>query len=78
MADSLVFLVNDKEPFTGNDREVFIQIQNNKPDLPVHFLLMKSSEGKTENLTSIIKIIFQQLNCSRSHLMILNGVNLTI
>ncbi|AGK52186.1 tetratricopeptide repeat protein [Bacillus sp. 1NLA3E] len=58
MADSLVFLVNDKEPFTGNDREVFIQIQNNKPDLPVHFLLMKSSEGKTENLTSIIKNYF--------------------
>ncbi len=58
MADSLVFLVNDKEPFTGIDREVFIQIQNNKPDLPVHFLLMKSNEGKVENLTSIIKSYF--------------------
>jgi tetratricopeptide (TPR) repeat protein len=58
MADSLVFLVNEKIPFTEHERYLFMQIQKKKPDLPVHFILLKSNEGATDHLASIIKNYF--------------------
>lgn len=58
MADSLIFLVNEWEPFNEQERELFVYLQQNKPDLPVHFLLLKNSDTVSGNLSSIIGSYF--------------------
>jgi tetratricopeptide (TPR) repeat protein len=61
VADRLVFLVNEKEPFTETERKLFLFIQKRNPDLPVHFLVMKDENAfrdKTEDLAAIINSYF--------------------
>ncbi len=40
-ADSLLFVLNAEDPLTEREQEILMQIHNQAPDLPVHFLLNK-------------------------------------
>jgi tetratricopeptide (TPR) repeat protein len=67
MADSLMFLVNEKEPFSEKERNLLMKIQQMHPELPLLFLLVKSEEvsgANTENLASMINGFFPDVKIS--------------
>ena len=41
MADSLLFVLDVNDPFSQKEREIVLMIQEQAPDLPIHFLLNK-------------------------------------
>ncbi len=57
LADSLLFLVNENDPFLEKDRDLFLKIQKKNPDLPFHFLLYTSSNQSSEGKNKLGTII---------------------